>query len=236
MKHFQLSLTVKDLHNYKGVPYESHMKKHVSGQPSHFAGWQTRYHQYNDLYRIGYEDSLMKVFGLKRLVLAHSHGHRADEIHPIRNEQAKGRRTEYSPVRYEHNLWIIGRPYTKPVRDGNHHPHIPRWHPEWKGADSPWASDEFGVYELWFAGRRLLGLLMLVSQKPGGMWRYDNLCSLVHLHEILQPSCMIAVAMRDEYIINATKVFPKPLSITDKHVTGSRIKQDAVSIRLQKDR
>ena len=22
MKHFQLSLTVKDLHNYKGVPYE----------------------------------------------------------------------------------------------------------------------------------------------------------------------------------------------------------------------
>ena len=25
MKHFRLSLTVKDLHNYKGVPYESHM-------------------------------------------------------------------------------------------------------------------------------------------------------------------------------------------------------------------
>ncbi len=23
MKHFQLSLTVKDLHNYKGVPYDS---------------------------------------------------------------------------------------------------------------------------------------------------------------------------------------------------------------------
>ena len=25
MKHFRLSLTVKDLHNYKGVPYEFHM-------------------------------------------------------------------------------------------------------------------------------------------------------------------------------------------------------------------
>ena len=25
MKHFQLSFTVKDLHNYKGVPYEFHM-------------------------------------------------------------------------------------------------------------------------------------------------------------------------------------------------------------------
>ncbi len=26
MKYFRLSLTVKDLHNYKGVPYEFHME------------------------------------------------------------------------------------------------------------------------------------------------------------------------------------------------------------------
>ena len=47
---------------------------------------------------------------------------------------------------------------------------------------------------------------------------------------------MVAMAMRDEDIVDPAEVFPQPLGVTDKHITGSCIKQDSMLLRLEKDR
>ena len=47
---------------------------------------------------------------------------------------------------------------------------------------------------------------------------------------------MVAMAMRDEDIVDPAEVFSQPLRVTDKHAAGSRIEQDVMLLRLEKDR
>ena len=51
---------------------------------------------------------------------------------------------------------------------------------------------------------------------------------IVDADEMLQSSCMVAMPMRDEDIINSTKVYAHSLCIADEHVAGSRVEQDAM--------
>ena len=47
---------------------------------------------------------------------------------------------------------------------------------------------------------------------------------------------MVAVSMRDEYIIHIAEIYAQLLCISDKHITCSSIKQDLVPICFQQDR
>jgi hypothetical protein len=64
------------------------------------------------------------------------------------------------------------------------------------------------------------------------IWRDDDMYLIVYLHQMLQASCMVAVAMRDKHIVHRTEVDAHLLSIADKHITCSCVKQDTMLIRL----
>ena len=59
---------------------------------------------------------------------------------------------------------------------------------------------------------------------------------VINLHEMLQASCMVAVSVRDKYIVNSTEVNTHLLGIADKYITGSSIKQNAMLLCLKKNR
>ena len=47
---------------------------------------------------------------------------------------------------------------------------------------------------------------------------------------------MVAMAVGNEHIVNGAEIDTHPLGITDQDVAGSRIKQDAMTLRLQEYR
>jgi hypothetical protein len=69
-----------------------------------------------------------------------------------------------------------------------------------------------------------------------GIGRYNDFSTLIDAKEVLQPSCMVAVAVRDKYIVNSTEVDAHILGIADKDITGSSIKQNAMLLCLKKNR
>ena len=59
---------------------------------------------------------------------------------------------------------------------------------------------------------------------------------VINLHEMLQASCMVAVAVRDKYIVHHAEVDVHLRGIADKDVTGSCIQQNAMLLCLKKNR
>ena len=64
------------------------------------------------------------------------------------------------------------------------------------------------------------------------IWRDDNLSLSITFNKILQSSCMVAVAVRDEHIIYRTEFDAHLLGITDKDITCSCVQQHAMLVRL----
>ena len=69
-----------------------------------------------------------------------------------------------------------------------------------------------------------------------GMGRHDDLRMVVDDHEMLQTSGVVAMAVGDKHIVNGTEVYSQSLCVTYKHAAGSRVEQDAVTLRLQEYR
>ena len=69
-----------------------------------------------------------------------------------------------------------------------------------------------------------------------GIRRDDDLSLLILLQEVPQASCMIAMPMRNENIVHIAEIDAQLLCISEKHITRSRIKQNLVLLRCQKDR
>ena len=68
-----------------------------------------------------------------------------------------------------------------------------------------------------------------------GIGRDDNFSLLIILQEIAQAACMVTMAVGNENIVHINEVYAQQLCISDKHVACSSIKQNLVSLRLQKD-
>ena len=56
------------------------------------------------------------------------------------------------------------------------------------------------------------------------IWRNNNLSTFVDTQEVLQPSSMVAMPMRDKHIVNRTEVDAYQLCIAYKNITGPRVK------------
>ena len=69
-----------------------------------------------------------------------------------------------------------------------------------------------------------------------GIGRDDDLSLLILFQEVPQASCMITMPMRNENIVHITEIDAQLLCISEKHITRSRIKQNLVLLRCQKDR
>ena len=54
----------------------------------------------------------------------------------------------------------------------------------------------------------------------------------ITFNKILQASCMVAVAMRDKYIVHRTEVNTHLLGIADKDITCSCVQQEVILLRL----
>ena len=65
-----------------------------------------------------------------------------------------------------------------------------------------------------------------------GIGRNKDLRPVVYLQQMLQTSCVVAMAMGDKDIVNGAEVDAQPLGIADKHIGGSRIEQDAILVCL----
>ena len=53
---------------------------------------------------------------------------------------------------------------------------------------------------------------------------------------MLQASGMVTMPVGDKDIVNGAEVNPQPLRVSDQHITGSRIEQDAMALRFQEYR
>ena len=73
----------------------------------------------------------------------------------------------------------------------------------------------------------------LSAHRMGG---HDDLRLVINGHEMLQATCMVAMAVGDKHIVHRTEVYPQSLCISYKHIAGSRVKQDSVTLRFQEYR
>jgi len=94
--------------------------------------------------------------------------------------------------------------------------------------------DESAIVNLWPLCSNAMEIPALGKEPAShSLWRDDNLSLLIMCNEMLQASCMVAVAMRDKHIVHRTEVDTHLLGVADKHVTRSCVQQDAMLIRLQ---
>ena len=67
--------------------------------------------------------------------------------------------------------------------------------------------DESAIVNLWPLRSNTMEIPSLGKEfSIDGMGRYDDLSIIDFLHQMLQPSCMVAVAMGDKYIVHHTEV------------------------------
>ena len=65
--------------------------------------------------------------------------------------------------------------------------------------------------------------------------RDDDISFLTAFKDEAQSSRMIAMSVGDEDIVNAAEVYAQLSGIADEHVTGPRVEEDVVPLRLQQD-
>ena len=65
-----------------------------------------------------------------------------------------------------------------------------------------------------------------------GIGRDDDFCLVVHLHEMLQSSRMVAVSVGDEHVVHRAEIDARSLRITDKDITCSCVKQNPMMLRF----
>ena len=66
--------------------------------------------------------------------------------------------------------------------------------------------------------------------------RKNNSCFVIDAHKVPKSSCMVAVAMRDKYIVHRAEIYSQAFRIMDEHITGSRVQQDTMLLCLKKNR
>ena len=65
--------------------------------------------------------------------------------------------------------------------------------------------------------------------------RDDDFCLLIMLQEVPQATCMVAMPMRNENIIDIAEIDAQTLCISNQHIACPRIKQELMMVGCQKD-